>query len=524
MYPPCISRLTFRTRLFLGVFLLFVGLVAGRVHGSSIAYAAINWAPREAMTHFLASPLLARMTPTQAAAWAPRLLATPRWIRADEWAHETPWALMQFNHHPRFPVVNTHIGEGQNMLVVPWVPVKHLSAVARPLTWGYMLFGPQSGLAWSWWVELFSGFLALYLVFELLIPHRPWLAVLGAGWFCASAYVACWSVWPAHVTAFGACAVVCAYHMVHSHRRRIILASGAALGVALAGFLMQLYPPWQVPLGYVFLLVFVGLVVRDRQDIKVRNEGRARLLSAGLMVTVFAVVFGSFFVDTREALSAFVNSDYPGKRRLLGGDCPTWRLFAGFYNYLTIDQPPVNSNSSESAGFFLLCPAAFAALATAGQLRRRFGATGWLLSGLMVFFLCFAEFGFPEWLANLTLMSRAQGFRAQIAIGLASIIISVQMLAVARHQSLRARSTLFTAAVVFVLCAGLFVALGMQFQNKTGYFAAADRLPSAVVMVSVAAAFMCTLVALGRGRLFGILMTLALLLTSGDFNPLSAGF
>jgi len=250
-----------------GVWALFVGLVAGRIHGSSIAFSAMHWAPAEAMDHFLATPLLKEMTPGQAARWGPWTKATPRWIRADEWAHETPWALAQFNHQPRFPVVNTHIGEGQNMLVVPWVPVWHLSAVARPLTWGYMLLGPERGLAWSWWVELFSGFLSLYLLFELILPGRPWLALLGAGWFSASSYVACWSVWPAHVTAFGALAVVAAYHLVHAQRRAVILLSGAVLALTLAGFLMQLYPPWQVPLAYAFTAIFVGLVFRDRRDV-----------------------------------------------------------------------------------------------------------------------------------------------------------------------------------------------------------------------------------------------------------------
>ncbi|MEO5767956.1 MAG: hypothetical protein ABIS92_06360 [Polyangia bacterium] len=476
------------------------------------------------MSHFIASPLLASMTSKQTERWGPWLLATPRWIRADEWAHETPWALMQFSHHPRFPVVNSHIGNGQNMLVLPWVPVKHLSSVARPLTWGYLLLGSERGLAWSWWLELFSGFVSLYLVFELVLPRRPRLAVLGSLWFCTSAYVACWSVWPAHVTAFGAFAVFCAYHLVCSRKRAVILVSGAALGVTLSGFAMQLYPPWQVPLAYAFAAVLAGLLIRDRNIIDLRDRWPVRLAGSILVLVAVAVVLGSFLRDAGAALAAFVNSDYPGKRRLLGADCPAWRLFAAFYNYLTIDRPPVNSNSSESAGFFLLFPAVLVSLLVSSRLRRRFPTGGWLLLSVIVGLVVFGEFGFPEWLAELTFLSRAQGFRAQLAVGLGSIVVTMQLLAVAGHQSLRARVAMVNALVVFVSCAAVYLLLGMKFHQVTGYFGTERKLPATVTAVSLSIALVCALLVLGRARLFGATLILALVLTSGFFNPLSVGF
>jgi hypothetical protein len=252
-----------------------------------------------------------------------------------------------------------------------------------------------------------------------------------------------------------------------------------------------------------------------------------RALALVLALAAFALVFGSFLFSAGDALAAFVNSDYPGRRRLVGGDFPAWRLFAPLYNYLTIDQPPVGSNSSESAGFFVLFPAALFALAVSAHLRRRFGAIGWLTLAVVLGLVWFGDLGFPPWLANLSLMSRAQGFRAQIATGLASIVISVQLLAAAGHQSLRSRKTLLTAAVVFVGCLALFLYLGVRFQRLTGYFPpdpSIPSVPSVVLKVSLATATMCALMVLGRARLFGALLAVALLLTSGTFNPLAVGF
>src|SRR6185369_16928704 len=75
------------------------------------------------------------------------LMRNARTIRWDELAVGTPFALSQLAHKPRFPVVNTNIGEGQNMLVVPYTPVLHIVTVSRPATWGYFLLGAQRGLA-----------------------------------------------------------------------------------------------------------------------------------------------------------------------------------------------------------------------------------------------------------------------------------------------------------------------------------------------------------------------------------------
>lgn len=57
------------------------------------------------------------------------------------------------------------------MLVVGMtgVPVAHISAVAKPATWGFFLFDLRQALAWYWWFPFFwlpdrsvVGFFALF--------------------------------------------------------------------------------------------------------------------------------------------------------------------------------------------------------------------------------------------------------------------------------------------------------------------------------------------------------------------------
>lgn len=523
--PNFDSRRNFELRCTYLTAILFALLVAFRIHGSSIALPAKTWDPAHAMDHFLAAPILKQLSADEQKEWRSQLMAAPRNIRVDEWSHATPWALAQFNHKPRFPVVNRNIGDGANMLLVPWIPVLHLATIARPVTWGYLLFGSQAGLAWAWWFQPLACFLALLYLFQILLPGRKLIAVFGSVWYCTSAYVICWSLWPAYYTALGSFSLVCAYHLMTHRNRNILLAAGVGLGISFSGFVILLYPPWQVPLAHVFLIIFVGLLYRDRPWRNWRDLGRMRLLGLGLSLLIAMVVLGSFVASTASVMRAMSETVYPGQRRLLGGDCSATRLLASFYNYASIYESPRNTNESEAAGFFLLFPAVLIAVIASPRARQRIGPVGWLLMGLAICFVYFCVTPVPAWLAKYTMMSFVQGFRSQIALGLVSIILCMQLLAAMQQRRWWEERALSTAALVFLGCGGLFVWFGWYFQMETAYFpGGAATPPNEVLWVSFAAASVCASLSLGLQRVSIVAVLAATILTAGSFNPLSRGF
>src|SRR5262249_21013824 len=276
------SKASFRVRLLAGVWLVFALLVGLGIHGSSIPFATEWWAPESHYSGYVFGfiPKMAAESPRiNNLALTELAMAHPRAVRSDEWLVTTPLALAQLQHSPRFPVVNSNIGDGQNMLINPGVPVWHPSAVARPATWGYFLLGGQRGLAWSWWFQVFSCFTALFLLLEIILAGRQRLAAFGAFWFCGSAYVVCFSLLPAYYAAFPAMMCVAAYYLLSSNKPVVQLASGVLLGLSAAGFFMLLYPPWQLPLGYFLLLVFLALAYRDRLHRRVWPFGGTRALA-----------------------------------------------------------------------------------------------------------------------------------------------------------------------------------------------------------------------------------------------------
>ena len=529
-----LRSLSVQTRIALCLLLVFGTLVAAQIHGSSFALTSKVWAPKSASSHFVAASFLKQLDPDLARVWRGWLGARPQFIRLDEWAHQTAWSIAPFSHSPRFPVINENIGNGQNMLTAPWVPVWHASALARPMTWGYLAFGATTGLAWAWWWEFFSGLVSVFLLLGVVLKGRPWLALLGASWFAGSAYVILWSMWPSYMVSFGAFAVFSGYHAMKAETPIRSALACFGLGVSFSGFVTQLYPPWQVPLGQLFALLFFGLTVRDR----LWTPKRWWLVSLAVLTVTVALTLGSFLFSSADALAAFSGSDYPGLRRLHGGDSPSHRLFSGVYNYFTKVSIPKGLNASEAAGFFLFFPAVGLAAIASPSIRKRLDLTAWLMLVYAGMLVLYGELGFPQWLADITLLSRSQGFRAQIALGLASIIVCTQLLAASTTVAITPKRRWILGLLVFFGGAALFLVEGARFHAAFSYFQQIDPstvtrllggilgspLPHWVLWVALASGLCCALLAIGWARGFAMVLFPALLLTSGDFNPVSRGF
>ena len=188
-------------------------------------------------------------------------------IRSDEYVVSTPLAIGQTTHRPPFPIINQNLGEdGQNMLIVGGVgvPVKHLSAFAKPATWGFHIFDLKHALAWLWWFPIFGCLYALWWLFCLLSPGNWRMGLFVAIWFCLSPYVVAWSNVPAYAVFFPSLSLCLAVQILRTNNAIRLAALSLLLGLSVAGFALILYPPWQIPLGFLFLAITAGIVVRDK--------------------------------------------------------------------------------------------------------------------------------------------------------------------------------------------------------------------------------------------------------------------
>ncbi len=364
------------------------------------------------------------------------IVGEPRFIRADEWGILTTNALAQWNHVPRFPVVNTNVGlEGQNMGVVGMTgtPIAQWAALARPATWGYFFLPLRQAMAWHWQFPFFACLFVLWRVLGLVLPERQVLNLLLATGFCVAPYAVGWSLWPLYAVFFPLALFLALASLLKSQRLVQTLPLGIVMGGLLAGWVLVLYPPWQVTVGTLVACVGVGWL-RDQHS---RLHWRmAQWLGLALTLAIAAMLLGSWWLDTAEAVSSVRSTAYPGGRTALTGaditGAPWWTL-RGYINTEVLAgglssraqelSPSLHVNESELSSYLLL---PLPLLALCGWLALGASPWRWTLRGCLAFiafWLLFRFVGIPLWLAHASLWSQVTGVRLDLSLGLVCVML-----------------------------------------------------------------------------------------------------
>ena len=349
-----------------------------------------------------------------------------QYSRGDEWGILTPNVIAQVNHTPKFPIINTNLGvDGQNMgvLGMTGVPIAQWSAVARPATWGYFFLPLRQAQAWHWQLPFWGCLLALWWLLNLIKPASVGRNLALASLFVVAPYAAAWSNWPLYFTLFPTLALAFTIKLLRTRKLSHALGWGAAVGYALAAWVLTLYPPWMVSIGTLLALLFTGWVIDQRKTLTFH---RAQIAGSFALVLVFAMLVGSWWSDTKDAIHLMQNTVYPGQRTTLtGGDQNLLWAFRGYTNAESItfsrDDPWTNQPEISS---YLWLPFVMAWLCIYGVLQQK--RERWIILGCAVFiayYFTFAFVGIPEFLANASQWGRVPVNRADVSLGLAFIIL-----------------------------------------------------------------------------------------------------
>lgn len=367
-------------------------------------------------------PLLFQETPIAHSDTA-RWLGDLRPIRSDEWEVITPMAISQFTHTPPFPIVNRHYGaDGQNMMVVGMtgVPVWHISSLAKPATWGFFLFDLRHALSWHWWFPFFACFTAVWFLLQRFF-EMDWRQA--AGWSASLAlapYSVGFSGWPAYTVFFSALCMVTMDRMLRSKRIASGLTWGGLLGITLTGYVLTLYPAWQITVAYLLAPLALTWLWQQRSALRVQSAQWAGL-AASLGMT--ALLLGSWWLDAQEAVHWIRETVYPGQRTTgAGGDIDPWFLIKGLMSPATMYGPSPLMDPSDAGSFiFLFIPTTVCAL-LAWWHRRSLNATGAALLGYTALAFLYLFVGMDVTVARLSLWGMVPTYRIDIALAFAQVL------------------------------------------------------------------------------------------------------
>lgn len=350
------------------------------------------------------------------------IMGEVRMIRSDEWAVSTPGRISaSFGEHP-YSKYNDILRGGNTLNHISGAYVGYTTLAKNFFFFFYALLGIEYGFSF-----MFCGQILLTLLVSLefsliLSKHKPLPAVVGA-FLIAYSSVYLWWGFPAVLWTMEA-SIVCFYYLLQNLKywQKILL--GIAFAISFSNFCTILYPAWQVPFGYVALVIAMCLLHEEWDKFK-KLKWKDYIVVAGMLLLSGSLI-AMYLLEIQEYVTAISNTVYPGNRASDGG----FALYKLFYYFQAILYPyqdvGITSEYTAFAGFFPL------PIIVAIYYWWKDKKNNWMMFGLSLLsipYILFVSTGLPLAFCKLTLLSRSIPARVCDVIGYICILLIVLILA-----------------------------------------------------------------------------------------------
>lgn len=354
------------------------------------------------------------------------ILGKARAIRSDEWVVGTTVDLSQSKLKKPFSSTNNiSRGTDTEVALITKSPIKSINMLINPFKIGFILFGNKAGVSFWWYGRLFALFLITFELIMIITNKKKKISLFGTILITLAPVVQWWFSTPlVDILIYGELAVIILNAFFNSNKRRDKILLSILLGIIGSAYICCYYPAWEISFGYVFLILFIWLIVKNKNKINFRIIWYILLciLTMGLLVTYM-------LYSSREALFIILNTAYPGKRTTLGGE--GWKLlftyFTSFY-YSFVDM----YNPCENSQFFSLFPLpliiGIVLIFKKNDIEKD---KKLLFNGLIIISLLLLVWNFislPEIVTKLTLLSMSTPQRSQVTVGYVTVLILIMII------------------------------------------------------------------------------------------------
>lgn len=353
------------------------------------------------------------------------IFGKPHTIRSDEWLVDVPSYFSQAENS--YPLENPSIGPGTSALI-QGLPVKHIITVFRPLHWGFMLFDVERGISWLWMWRTLGCIMSVFLMFQILTKSNFILSLFGAFFIYFSSGIQWWGIFTEPIT-FSILASIGLLGIVFSRDIKGLFIYTIIFILFSYSFVVNpLYPPRQVPVMYLVLIITIVYIIKNYKKSIIFNELRyikiISIIGSAFLLGFLLIYFYLLNIDT---LNIVFNTIYPGKRASNGGDLDWTKFFSEYYwLFLSADNIPSKwANICEASGFLLFFPVVLYQIIRNIMNKKSndimiIALTIYLFLGLVYMFI-----GFPTIISKLTLFSMAPPFRFLYGFGITNIFLVI---------------------------------------------------------------------------------------------------
>lgn len=352
------------------------------------------------------------------------LFGVSRQIRADEFNVNTMLAFSQyFNNFAYFSDIVR--AAPTDMFLLYGQPVWDVGLIFKPFLMGYLFLNQGQGLSFFWISRLVVLFLVsfefgklitdrnkkLALAYSLLITFSP----LVQWWFAINGLV--------EQLIFGQLAILLInfYMNTEDYRKRLLAALGMV--ICIGGFGLAMYPSWQIPFGYVFVLLAAWIFLKNRKTFSFNKKDFLIIIAS---IAIFGVLIAHILLNSLETLKIVMHTVYPGGEVFNG-------LFdlSYFFNYVPSAYFPIMpegmaDNVVEKSVFidFFPVPLILSFIVLFYQKTK-----DKLLYGLLALYLILVIFllvALPDSVISLTLRSHIRTARLICIIGFVGCLILIR--------------------------------------------------------------------------------------------------
>lgn len=394
----------FRKRYIIGG-LLFVFIVANGYHGSSISIYEYS---------FQTSTINQENLP---------FLGEYRGIRSDEFLVDTPSIFSQVESNKELSSINSALMAKETLVTLfPALPTRTLAILLKPHYIGYLFLPLEQAFSFAWFLPYFALFFGLFELFRLITNDRRGYSLFGAMLLTFSPGLLWWGI--PQIFIYGILATLCLHKFLIIKDRRGKLFFSLLLGWMGACYIATVYPAWMVPYGYLFLIFFIWLWLKNKKE---DNWKHIYFLYLIPIILVIIVLLLPVFIENISVIELMGNTVYPGARASTGGDAWQW-----LYHYIPSVLYSVKevSNASEFSQVISLYPVPILLGCYYSYKNFKNKSNDLLLNLLLI-----VAIGLTIWnyidisiLAKLTMLSMSTTSRAQLIPSIACVFILIIIL------------------------------------------------------------------------------------------------
>lgn len=380
------------------------------------------------------------------------IVGISRQIRSDEWAVSTPMAASQYkNYSGSFPYFSDTVRACRTDVFLEYgQAAKTPLIIFRPFYLGYLFLPFAKGLSFFWCGRLIALFLTTFEFGMLITDRRKGLSLAMAflvtyapavqWWFAINGLVEMLIYTQLSVLQFHN------FLVGNSFLKRVgyLLVTFICAG----GFVLTFYPPWMIPCAYVLIVLVIWVFFRDRKQCSMKL---ADWVAIAVFLVLFSVSMLYLYSQSKDAISALMNTVYPGSREERGGGV-LYRMSLYVSNiWHSIRGDGAVDNVCEASYFVDFFPVCFVLplLSVIRKKRRDFLLVS--LIAVCSLFGAYCIFGFPPVLSRLSFLKYCQAPRVLVILGFSNILLLFRFLSLKDHILSRTISCLLSVALALAL-------------------------------------------------------------------------